>query len=260
MKHKSWFKKYLLPRKPKNCGEYGYKIVASLLITFFVLFFINLVPDIGKVYGTYNPETDTIWISPDLENRDREIVVAHEEAHRAFYQTLPFYSYLKLPHIFISFLFVLGFLVFNKRLWYLVSLLIFVNVIPEIHAYGYTLLRFGMSDLTIPGLFWYTMLPLLFFVVAKWRFTIPSPKPRIAGFIRFRGAERKKAACLVAGLIFIIFGWGLLVGYLLFGEINFSFSLLFIMILILSEVWVFNRWEKLRIGFAKKRFKKAKMK
>lgn len=260
MKHESWLKKCLQLRKPKNQQEYKYKIVAALLITSFVFLFRPFFIDItsGEAYGTYNPVTDTIWIKSDLEGRDREIVVTHEETHQAFYRTLPFFCYLEMPSlIFFIFLLILGALVYDRQMWFLASLVLLILYISEIHAYGYTLLIYGIDDLTL-GLFKYLSFPLLIFVIAKWVLFRPHvPKPRIIGYTRFRKAERKGVTFYFLGLSLILFCWGVVLGYIIFGNGDFSFLFLFvILMLVLAEVLVLKGWVKLRIGLAKRKVRK----
>jgi hypothetical protein len=108
--------------------------------------------------GTYDIFQDKIWIKPGLPEKYEVIAREHEECHRSFFCALPFWKYIKMilslsPPITIffgAFVAILWILTGRKKFFLIFLLLYLLVSLPEIHAYGATLLNHGINNLTSP--------------------------------------------------------------------------------------------------------------
>lgn len=248
----------LKPRHPKSEKEWRAKILVAfaLALVFEVaMLFGDIGISVGEAYGTYNPDTDEIWVDPELEEYGMMVVTAHEEAHQSFYNLLPFWSLIKIS---IMYLFplalILSVLALSKKLLVAASCVLFIVFLAEIHAYGITLLMFGVSEYTLPGLIVYGGIPLALCVVGPLMI-----RPRKEPEFKFKGtykrfSRRDRRRLVVYGLteFLTIMVFGMVIGYILIvRDINLLVAFFLLVDYLIFEV-VQRKQRRMGVVIAKK--------
>lgn len=212
----------LKPRHPESRGEWRAKILMAFVLAVILevaVLFGGVEIGTRDLWGTYTPVTDEIWINPELDEYGTMVVTAHEGAHQAFYHLLPFWSLVKIPTASLVILIsLLGLLIISKRLLFVAGGLLFVTGITEVHAYGTTLMMFGVSEYTLPGLLVYGGVPLIICVAVSWASRLrKEPELKFkARYERFSRRARRRLVVYVAVEHYSILVMGVLIGYAVF--------------------------------------------
>lgn len=250
--------RFLRFRHPKSRKEWRAKILAAFVfaLMFEVVVLFGCV-GIGTrgASGTYTPATDEIWVDPELDEYGQMVVTAHEEAHQAFYHLLPFWSLVKIPTMYlIIFMVLLGFLIISKKLLFVAGCLLFVAGLSEIHAYGITLLMFGVGEYTLPGLIIYSGFPVAGCVVCLWiSHFIKPPEPKFkAKYERFRRRDRRRLVVYIAVEHYSILVMGILMGYVMFVSGFTWLVVLFMFVNLFSFLWSKKKQRQMGAWITKK--------
>lgn len=248
----------LKPRHPKSKGEWRAKILTAFVLAVILevaILFGGVGIDTRDSWGTYTPATDEIWINPELDEYGTMVVTAHEGAHQAFYHLLPFWQLVKIPTAFLIMpILLLGLLIVSKRLWFIAGCLLFVVGLTEIHAYGITLLMFGVSEYTLPNLIYYGGLPIITCVAGLW---IPrfgkKPEPKFkARYERFSRRDRRRLVVYVAVENYSILAMGIVIGYVVFVSATNWFVLLLMLANLFAFLWSKKKQRQMGVWIAKR--------